>query len=763
MEGDPLDEADDPLLAQLVDDLPELAGVRGSMGSFMFDLANSRSVALLSDNVMQTVNVPPAAGGPPMPDLFGAHMLVPPMPPPSIPMPSGVSSMFTQMPTLFQGSGEEAEEEQATDAFVLPRVSCPYCGGRATNLGGAAKHKKYAYSCEEPACQQRWNQSRIPDANGDYNVTPSRRAIGNEPRRAGGYSCGKCGAKPKWGHKCPYKDGKPPNLGPSSGTALPPLSSASAANEAKQEGQQSPSADQADNAEAVVLLPHRASKLPTVAPPPPPTPPPVSMQMVSMVRLETAPEVDDDDDDDEAAEDEAAFLADSAADDDEPGNKMQQAQALQLKAMALQQGAMDDQEQATAVDETETETATSPPCKKEKASSGEEAKVDAAMDADDAPTLTGHEVHKILSLVRQRVKGDGSCWVYAILACLGLLEHGHPSKTNDPTPRDRGMDALCRIFAGAWFESHMHSMDLNEHEVHEISTTIETVPEYPCVDAEDMGSFGNMSTIMALAGCFGINVVCWNKKTLRNKAARQQCIEFAPTEEDPQACNERMYNTTEIVSFAHKASVIHIEWDGVNHYAALLSPTVGQIPEHIATVLLTVDPVTHQKPPKPKPQPASKKRKDLISLPSGWTEHTDKIRLDARKCIVIKTKRTTEQHLSEALRDNFNAVVMLSANGENAVKYLRFDFNLTDADCVDTADFNTQLFIHQAGGKRKKIPAPTDTNAACPCRKFYRTSQTEIQCNSCGRWCHTHCAFHGSSDKTIAESVATWICSECSA
>ena len=113
------------------------------------------------------------------------------------------------------------------------------------------------------------------------------------------HACGtKCGAKPKWGHKCPYKNGTPPKLAPSSGTALPPLSSASAANEAEQEGQQT-----AEAVNAIVLLSQRASKLPTVAPPPPPS---VSVQMASMVRPEPAPEVDDDDDD-EAEEDEAAF------------------------------------------------------------------------------------------------------------------------------------------------------------------------------------------------------------------------------------------------------------------------------------------------------------------------------------------------------------------------------------------------------------------------------------------------------------------------
>lgn len=39
-----------------------------------------------------------------------------------------------------------------------------------------------------------------------YDIWPSNRKIGDEPRRSGGYACGKCGAKPKFGHLCPFKN-----------------------------------------------------------------------------------------------------------------------------------------------------------------------------------------------------------------------------------------------------------------------------------------------------------------------------------------------------------------------------------------------------------------------------------------------------------------------------------------------------------------------------------------------------------------------------
>ena len=85
------------------------------------------------------------------------------------------------------------------------KVACPYCTGKSLNLGGSRRGVQYAYMCE--SCGQRWNQNIEPDpVTGDYDIRPSNRKIGDEPRRSGGYACGKCGAKPKFGHICPFKN-----------------------------------------------------------------------------------------------------------------------------------------------------------------------------------------------------------------------------------------------------------------------------------------------------------------------------------------------------------------------------------------------------------------------------------------------------------------------------------------------------------------------------------------------------------------------------
>ena len=52
--------------------------------------------------------------------------------------------------------------------------------------------------------------------------------------------------------------------------------------------------------------------------------------------------------------------------------------------------------------------------------------------------------------------------------------------------------------------------------------------------------------------------------------------------------------------------------------------------------------------------------------------------------------------------------------------------DLTASDCADTANFNTELYIHAPGGKRRKTAAPIDPQASCFCNKFYRKSVPEI-------------------------------------
>lgn len=120
-----------------------------------------------------------------------------------------------------------------------------------------------------------------------------------------------------------------------------------------------------------------------------------------------------------------------------------------------------------------------------------------------------------------------------------------------------------------------------------------------------------MTSIMGLAAFFNQTVVVWNKKTLANGSAQQQVVSFEPTDTDPRLCRERMWSLEEIAVAHVKSTLMHIEWDGINHYASLVGPDeVTMCP----LFKLALTNVTHRHPPAepddeetedPAPQPRS--------------------------------------------------------------------------------------------------------------------------------------------------------------
>ena len=69
--------------------------------------------------------------------------------------------------------------------------------------------------------------------------------------------------------------------------------------------------------------------------------------------------------------------------------------------------------------------------------------------------LTGYGAYKKLHVTRHRVRGDGSCWVYAILACLRLLEHHDEKRLLNPSTRDCAFDLVCRTHALNWLNANI--------------------------------------------------------------------------------------------------------------------------------------------------------------------------------------------------------------------------------------------------------------------------------------------------------------------
>ena len=66
--------------------------------------------------------------------------------------------------------------------------------------------------------------------------------------------------------------------------------------------------------------------------------------------------------------------------------------------------------------------------------------------APEAPIWEDSRLHLELA----KVKGDGSCWLYAVLRCLGILE----GKKCRPTTGDQAMDLLLRGKFLKWLEDH---------------------------------------------------------------------------------------------------------------------------------------------------------------------------------------------------------------------------------------------------------------------------------------------------------------------
>eukprot|EP00966_Prymnesium_polylepis_P081520 1888617-Prymnesium_polylepis.1 len=152
-----------------------------------------------SGQLKRTLPAMPAALGPPVPVTNATQsgcashaanftMLSSVVPPLIALSPSPLQQTFSSI----SGAGDSG------------KVKCPFCPeGRGKCLSGATRGTKYSYMCN--ICDTRWNQLRVPNEYGDFEVTLSNRKIGLEPRRSGGYACGKCGAKPKFGHVCPYR------------------------------------------------------------------------------------------------------------------------------------------------------------------------------------------------------------------------------------------------------------------------------------------------------------------------------------------------------------------------------------------------------------------------------------------------------------------------------------------------------------------------------------------------------------------------------
>tara|TARA_B100001063_G_scaffold240568_1_gene265768 strand:+ start:71 stop:2353 length:2283 start_codon:yes stop_codon:yes gene_type:complete len=678
------------------------------------------------------------------------------------------------------------------------RVACPFCGCQALLLGGSTRGEQYTYICHK-GCQQRWNQRRVPNAVGDYEISLSKRAIGNEARRSGGYKCGVCGVKPKSGHICLGSKTKQLSLtnSPLKSSLTPQLNSVHDAsiNDAEV-------ALQTANKHMAAILPitntpvrpavasvlqsHCALEERSASALPMPMPMSTTMStttaethaktsVVVTAVVRAAEEMDTGDDDMVTEDTEEATTGDAKLSlgkqrvvdgrDEivawrEVVHKGEECKGMELRWVTETPAVFDEVQKLKRAWEDDTED--------EDEDMEENGAATAKADESAVPFLTDETpfdadlMYASLGLRRMSVKGDGSCWVYAILMCVGLLQHGSTDEYTDPTPRDRGMDAMCRIMVHVFLKENV-SLSLSSADALTIDAILRC-PDYPLLHEDDYGEFGSTLCILALCHYFKITCVIWNKKTIHVSQAYQQVVYY--DSETDEVC-EQLWNYDIVYQTqcsATQAPIVHIEWNGVDHYAALIGNVPAIMDLGVRAQLCSVPLVVRQKPVLQRMALRRPIEATRQALPMGWSELPNRIRNDAARTKLVTKEKTRDEHLFHALHSNYNAVLMINNNDEapTEIRYLDYDFEVDELNSVAAGDFSCVLYVY-ASATRRTLPPDVDPLASCICGKFYIGRNSQMECTLCGRWCHVSCVL-GAVDDAVAEKAANeFECGVCDA
>ena len=348
-------------------------------------------------------------------------------------------------------------------------------------------------------------------------------------------------------------------------------------------------------------------------------------------------------------------------------------------------------------------------------------------------------------LKRRKVKGDGSCWVYAVLECAGLLDHGHPRIEQTPTQLDRAKDMHCRMMAVAWLRQHgQASLNLSDEEMGTVFSFLKT-PEYPFDDDEDYGTFGNTTSIAGLIPYIKRTIILWDKTTQRNPMARQQVIEYSVSS----TVRERVWDIDQIVSYCQNHEAIHIEWNGVNHYAALVGSNPVSIDDRFKAQLLELGPVTRIKQPS---------RIGSTQSDDGWCLFENAYRLEAEKRVRSDFCVDTPIDILKAqcIQAKCNAIQI----HDEWVTFVRFDFHVTAADCRTAGDFLSRLYVLNKKSRKRKA-APDLFADKCLCRIKFKANKRLVQCDKCHRNCHQQCTHLAGMSMEEMLEIDEFVCGAC--
>ena len=211
--------------------------------------------------------------------------------------------------------------------------------------------------------------------------------------------------------------------------------------------------------------------------------------------------------------------------------------------------------------------------------------------------MRGCDVYALFHLTKYQVCGDGSCWVYAVLASCGMLEHhwGQGRRRHGmPSSHDRARDVIVRRavhdWLTTWDRQTRDALGVNMRPLFprgESPLQLLEVPRYTTAGAHvpGTGCWSSAFGFHALAAVFRCSIVVWNSHTfespnLAGKGAPRFAVyrysrdntEYRHQVSEMLMSVEEIYNhSLSDVPPRGRAPLVHVEFNGSDHFHALVS------------------------------------------------------------------------------------------------------------------------------------------------------------------------------------------------
>ena len=196
-----------------------------------------------------------------------------------------------------------------------------------------------------------------------------------------------------------------------------------------------------------------------------------------------------------------------------------------------------------------------------------------------AQAMTGYRA--LQALTRKRVRDDGSCWVYVVLAGVGLCDHAITSAAYarrnqnmlpDPSPRDRAVDGKVRELL---FSKHREAFGFDEAVLRTPNYALfeaETEPTEAEVKAKFFGSYGGMRReFPALAVEFRVEIALWDENAQDRLKDPESLWQLA-------CADGQVLQLTAAQIMERTSTKIHVAWSDQipDHFECYVDAKVGK-------------------------------------------------------------------------------------------------------------------------------------------------------------------------------------------